>query len=105
MSAAFLKALADDFETNGAAAIEKVRTEDPSTYIRVLASLQPKEIELHRPLDDMTDERLVEVIQFVEDALKARLPDSREKDVPTKPTLNRERQLLPMSIDEDATRD
>jgi hypothetical protein len=70
-----------------------------------MAWAQPKEIDLHRPLDDMTDERLAEVIQFVEDALKARLPDSREEDVPTKPTLNRERQLLPMSIDEDATKD
>ena len=47
-----------------------------------------QEIELHRPLDDMTGERLAEVIQFVEDAVKARLPDSREEDVPTKPTLN-----------------
>jgi len=36
----------------------------------------------------MTDERLAEVIQFVEDALKARLPVSREEDVPMKPTLN-----------------
>ena len=39
----FLTQLCDDFEVHGAAVIERVRQEDPATYIRVIASLIPKE--------------------------------------------------------------
>ena len=38
LSAAFLGALSDDFETNGKTVIETVRAKDPSTYLRVVAS-------------------------------------------------------------------
>ena len=41
---AFLKALHDDFEQNGIAAIQAARSDDPSSYIRVIAGLLPKEI-------------------------------------------------------------
>jgi hypothetical protein len=40
---AFINAVLADFQVDGVAAIVKVRTEDPSTYFRVIASLQPKE--------------------------------------------------------------
>lgn len=40
----FVKMLLDDFKKNGLAALESVRVNDPSTYIRVIASLLPKEI-------------------------------------------------------------
>lgn len=36
--------MAGDFAENGIAAIEKVRKEDPSTYVRVIAGLLPKEV-------------------------------------------------------------
>jgi hypothetical protein len=88
LSAAFLKALADDFETNGAAAIETVRKEDPSTYIRVVAALQPKEIELKAPLDGMDDSQLLEAIGALTQALRAQVPDRSEEGTPEKPTLN-----------------
>lgn len=54
----FMRALADDFETNGKEAIVRVREADPSTYLRVCASLMPKEVEVSRPLDDFTDDEL-----------------------------------------------
>jgi hypothetical protein len=38
----FLTQLCDDFEAHGAAVIERVRQEDPATYIRVIASLVPE---------------------------------------------------------------
>ncbi len=41
---AFVGALLTDFEANGVAAIEKVRADDPSTYVRVIAGLLPKEV-------------------------------------------------------------
>lgn len=44
MSALFVAAMSDDFEKHGVDAIKRVREEDPSTYLKVIASLIPKEI-------------------------------------------------------------
>jgi hypothetical protein len=44
LSEDFLSAIADDFTVHGIEAIKRVREEDPCTYIRVVASLLPKEI-------------------------------------------------------------
>lgn len=41
---AFLKALFGDFEQHGVMTIEKVRSERPADYIKVIASLLPKEL-------------------------------------------------------------
>ncbi len=41
---AFLAALADDFDQNGIAAILATRTEKPAEYVKIVASLLPKEI-------------------------------------------------------------
>lgn len=46
LSESFLKALADDFDEHGIAAIERVRAEDPATYIRVAASLIEKVVDV-----------------------------------------------------------
>ena len=43
----FVTALCDDFIKHGADAIVKVREEDPSTYLRVCATIIPKDIELN----------------------------------------------------------
>jgi len=42
----FLKALADDFESNGVAAIEKARETDAVGYVRIIAGLLPKHVEV-----------------------------------------------------------
>ena len=39
----FLKLLHDDWVANGASVIERVRSEDPSTYMRIVAQVLPKE--------------------------------------------------------------
>ena len=41
---AFINAMLQDFEKNGVVAIEKVRTERPQDYVKVIASILPKEI-------------------------------------------------------------
>ena len=41
---AFVTALLDDFNIHGVAAIVTVREEDPSTYVRTIAGLLPKEM-------------------------------------------------------------
>jgi hypothetical protein len=55
----FLEALSMDFSEHGPAAIERVRQEDPVAYIRVIASLLPKELKVERsPYADMTEEEI-----------------------------------------------
>lgn len=43
---AFIEAMRSDFEQHGAAAIAKVRDEKPDQYLKVIASILPKEIDL-----------------------------------------------------------
>src|SRR4051794_14484929 len=62
----FINALAEDFAKHGAAAIERVRLEKPDAYIKVVASLLPKDVNLNiRQLDDLTDEQLLARLQQV----------------------------------------
>lgn len=42
----FVKALADDFEKHGPQAITKVRADRPQDYLKVIASLLPKQAEI-----------------------------------------------------------
>lgn len=43
---AFIEALASDFEENGVSAINAVRADDPGTYLKVIASILPKDLQL-----------------------------------------------------------
>lgn len=54
---AFLAALHDDFERDGVAAIIATRTQHPEQYVRVIASLLPKEFKIET-VSDLTDEQL-----------------------------------------------
>lgn len=54
---AFVKALHDDFVEHGVAVIEAVRTEKPDQYMKVVASLLPKEFKIETT-SDLTDEQL-----------------------------------------------
>jgi len=50
----FLKALASDFEANGETVIQTVRATKPETYMKIVADLVPKDVNLgsdpERPL-------------------------------------------------------
>jgi hypothetical protein len=52
LSEAFLSKLAADFDANGAYVIERVRTTEPAQYLRVVASIVPKEFELGQSTQD-----------------------------------------------------
>jgi len=54
---AFVQALQDDFEEHGVATIAKVRTDKPDAYLKVIASLLPKEFKIETTAD-LTDEQL-----------------------------------------------
>ena len=55
-------ALADDFEEHGTAAIEAMREQDPSGYVRVIASLLPKDMNIKHAiieeLEAMSEEEI-----------------------------------------------
>ena len=44
LTKAFIDKLAEDFEANGEAAIERCRNDDPAAYLRLIASLAPKKV-------------------------------------------------------------
>lgn len=54
---AFVEALHRDFEEHGAVAIQKTRDEKPDQYLKVIASLLPKEFKIET-VSDLTDEQL-----------------------------------------------
>lgn len=54
---AFIEAMAADFEAHGVAAIQKTREEKPDVYVRVIASLLPREFKIETT-SDLTDEQL-----------------------------------------------
>lgn len=60
----FIKALADDFAAHGVGAIEKVRAEKPDQYLKVIASLMPKDVNLNiNEAEALTDEQIIERLQ------------------------------------------
>src|SRR5262245_29391641 len=62
----FISALAEDFAQHGAAVIERVRIEQPAVYVKVVASLLPKDVNLNvNNLDNLTDEQLLERLRVL----------------------------------------
>ncbi|WP_336980936.1 hypothetical protein [Altererythrobacter fulvus] len=61
----FLAAIEGDFAEHGADALEKLRTDDPAAYLRIIASLVPRGLILKREQEpdfsDMADEELAEM--------------------------------------------
>lgn len=54
---AFIEALHNDFQEHGVAAIQKVRDKKPDAYLKVIASLLPKEIKIEAT-NDLSDAEL-----------------------------------------------
>jgi len=66
----FIQALQQDFEANGVKAIETVRTERPHEYLKVVASLLPKQIEVKEgTFDGFSDEQLSALVHAARSAL------------------------------------
>lgn len=69
LTAAFLNALADDFDQHGVKAIQDARENDPVKYMQVCATLMPKQVEQTQPLDDLTDAELLAGIALLRSRL------------------------------------
>lgn len=67
---AFIQALHEDFTEHGVAAIQAVRAEKPDQYLKVIASLLPKEMNLNvNDAESMTDDELIERIRELDAAI------------------------------------
>lgn len=63
---AFIEAMHDDFQLHGKTVIETVRVEKPDQYLKVIASILPKELHVKdATLDDMSDNELIELLAAV----------------------------------------
>jgi hypothetical protein len=57
----FLAALLGDFEEHGVEAIARVRDEQPAQYLKIIASILSRELDVtENELDDLTEEQLIE---------------------------------------------
>lgn len=72
LQAVFVEELAKDFTEHGAGVIRIVRIEEPSNYLKIVASILPKEfIVSEGELDTMSDEDLLEALKVVREARAA----------------------------------
>jgi len=69
-------ALHDDFVQHGAKVIEQVRTDKPDIYLKVIASILPRELHVKdgSVFDGMSNEQLDEILGSVRAVLAARAP-------------------------------
>ena len=65
---AFISAMHDDFNKHGAAVIARVRDEKPDAYLKVVASILPKELNVNtNALGDLTDDDIATLIAELRD--------------------------------------
>lgn len=61
---AFLSDMLADWEKHGPTAIEKVRTEKPDQYLKVVASILPRDLNVNiNPLEEATDAELIQQLR------------------------------------------
>jgi len=66
LSHAFLTALVEDFEAHGEEAIRICRVERPNEYVKIVAGLMPRELDItNNTLTDIDDTQLVEFIEYI----------------------------------------
>jgi hypothetical protein len=74
----FVAALYDDFHNHGSAAIAACRAQKPDVYVRVIASLLPRDVSIKvQQLDDLTDDQLMRKLAMLTEMarpLLAKLP-------------------------------
>jgi hypothetical protein len=67
---AFIAALYADWKEHGEKVIAEVRAARPAAYLKVVASLLPKQVEIKDDMfDDLTDEQLAFLIRYTRTAL------------------------------------
>lgn len=67
LSEAFISALNQDFEKHGVAVIQAVREDDPAAYLKIIASIVPKDLNINpgRTLEDLSDDELLDQLEAI----------------------------------------
>lgn len=67
----FITALQEDFATHGVQAIQTVREKKPDQYLKVIASIMPKDINLNvNNLGEVSDDELIERIRALDATIR-----------------------------------
>jgi hypothetical protein len=67
----FLEDLYADWQANGVETLQRVRDEKPDQYLKVVASILPKDLNVNiNQMDDLTDEQLVQRIRSLDAAIR-----------------------------------
>lgn len=82
LQGSFLKKLQADFNRHGRSAIKECREKDPTGYVRVVAALLPKELEIKRPLEELDDSQLAAAIAALQSFVAAQGNDAGAIDAP-----------------------
>jgi hypothetical protein len=73
----FIHALHDDFALHGAGVIAEVRADKPSDYMKIIASILPKELKVTvDPLEELSDADLDKYIKQLASALSIEVRNS-----------------------------
>lgn len=68
---AFLEDLLASWEANGPSVITRVIEEKPEQYLKVVASLMPRDLNVNmNQMDDMTDDQLIKRIRTLDAAIR-----------------------------------
>ena len=81
----FILALHDDFAKHGPAVIEKVRETRPEIYLKVIASILPRELHFRtaNAFDGISDEELNQSLESIRRVLASRAPIGDAKGRPS----------------------
>lgn len=79
---AFLEAMHDDFNEHGVEAIQRVRAEKPDQYLKVIASILPKDMNVNvNQTEGLSDEQIIERIRALDATIRPFLDASGEDAV------------------------
>lgn len=67
----FINDLYADWQQHGVETLQRVRDEKPDQYLKVVASILPKDLNVNiNQMDDLTDEQLVQRIRSLDSAIR-----------------------------------
>lgn len=79
---AFLEAMQQDFDAHGVAAIIEVRETKPDQYLKVIASILPKDLNINvNQMDNLTDDQLIERIRALDATIRPFLDAQGENGI------------------------
>lgn len=82
---AFLNDLELVWREDGAAALKAAAKDKPAEFAKMVASLLPRQVEIERPLADMNDDELAQLVDTIREALAAAKPPGSGAEVPAEP--------------------